>query len=436
MVGVSTSLPDGQDMGIVWSEEGLSRLFIEVKTMATRGLIGLRKNGEEILSYNHNSSNVEYLGVDILHQLQAMTFADLSDLYDRTRVVPSDEKPTPEELKQVEQQLKEQGVSIGGGGEPGSWYDVLRQVQGKLDTGVGLLVDGRDVDPGCIEYKYVVDIDHKTLEIFADGMYNSIGLDRLKEMTDQEFIAVALNQPTPARDHTKQAVLDEALSGDTYDIFVDDSVEYDPADFGCKYGKDERTGEWLGHMPDQYTVTIVNNNTQESFMYPVFPAQMTRDYESKYEQYDRAMERVKELLYLAVEARNFDLEGFDKSNYRELVEVMKYYEKTMGEKPEPDFLLTCDVMIDVANGLRRVMGADIDVLASMPFSGDGIENKAGKIDIAYDEGPEGLMMHALKYVVDKVEMYGEICQPTHKEQENEWLCEPDDSVKVEQEISI
>lgn len=137
--------------------------------MGTRGLVGFVVNGENKLTYNHFDSYPDGLGLDVLHFLQERLpagFEDLVEQADALVVVQEDEKPTPEQVKEL---LGFANTSVSDG-DPNNWYVLLREAQGDLAAilASGYLIDGQEfgVESLFCEWAYTVDLDKRTLFVY------------------------------------------------------------------------------------------------------------------------------------------------------------------------------------------------------------------------------------------------------------------------------
>lgn len=67
--------------------------------MSTRGVIGLRYNGVDKISYNHFDSYLSQLGLHFLKALRGRNRQDLVEAYARMQLVGNETPPTPEQVE-------------------------------------------------------------------------------------------------------------------------------------------------------------------------------------------------------------------------------------------------------------------------------------------------------------------------------------------------
>ncbi len=135
--------------------------------MGTRGAFGLRKNGEDKLSYNHFDSYPDYLGRSLMHEIKDVSVESLNKVFDNIVMVQSDGKATPEQIEECKQ-WGDTGVSTG---DLEDWYCLLRNAQGSLNPfldGLKYMLDSGDVmasDSWC-EWGYIVNLDTNMFEVY------------------------------------------------------------------------------------------------------------------------------------------------------------------------------------------------------------------------------------------------------------------------------
>lgn len=142
--------------------------------MSTRGVVGIRIKGVDKLSYNHNDSYPEGLGLDVLQYCRNLMknkqkLAEEKravEAADRLVVVREDEQPTPEFIKRHRAYLD----TDTGTGTPADMYCLLRGLQGNLPEMLkaGVMLDGADFIKHSLfcEWGYVVNFDDMTLEVY------------------------------------------------------------------------------------------------------------------------------------------------------------------------------------------------------------------------------------------------------------------------------
>jgi len=94
--------------------------------MSTRGLIGFRKGGVDKLTYNHSDSYLSFLGKDVVGVCRDATLDELNSAFDRILMVDENDSPTFD-------QYEEMGC-LNDAGSDNTWYDVLRDTQGRLEA--------------------------------------------------------------------------------------------------------------------------------------------------------------------------------------------------------------------------------------------------------------------------------------------------------------
>lgn len=137
--------------------------------MGTRGFIGFAVRGQTKLVYNHFDSYPEYLGVNVYKTLKRWLSSGeiehrAEQAYKLEAVAPGS-KPTAEDRERLRK------YSSPGVGEPGSWYELLRETQGDLDMTLdaGVYEEAGDDWPRdslFCEWGYLVDLDGRKLEVY------------------------------------------------------------------------------------------------------------------------------------------------------------------------------------------------------------------------------------------------------------------------------
>lgn len=137
--------------------------------MSTRGCIGFRKDGKDVLQYNHSDSYPDWLGRRMLEYLATHTPDQMAEVVSRLKVVAEDYVPTPEE---VEDHCDSFDASVREG-SPLDTYGLLRNAQGDLayydDPRHVLWTDSAGFmgDSLFCEWAYVINLDEGTLEVYA-----------------------------------------------------------------------------------------------------------------------------------------------------------------------------------------------------------------------------------------------------------------------------
>ena len=139
--------------------------------MSTRGVIGVRIDGQDKLTYNHSDSYPTGLGDDLAEELKlAIHEFGLDELaqlaHDLKMVNDNEQKPTKAEIKKL-QKWMDTGVSTG---KPTEWYVLLRHLQGELITTlkVGYMLNSANFINSSLfcEWGYIVNFDTQELEVY------------------------------------------------------------------------------------------------------------------------------------------------------------------------------------------------------------------------------------------------------------------------------
>ena len=186
--------------------------------MGTRGIMGFRVDGVDHLSYNHFDSYPDNLGVNMKNDIRLMLgqwgLEYLKESAQRVRLVTDGEdkiSPTFEEIKNLEEytdlQVGEQTSD--------DWYNVLRELQGKLRATIasGYMIDNHSFvnDSLFCEWGYIANLDEETLEIYkgfqtqphSDGRYALPEGATVKEPSyegDSSYYPIALITTIPFAD--------------------------------------------------------------------------------------------------------------------------------------------------------------------------------------------------------------------------------------------
>ena len=142
--------------------------------MATRGLYGLRKNGQDKLTYNHFDSYPDCLGRKILEFCRDLSVKDLNKLYELIEMINEDIAPTNEQIK-ICKMNKYADFSVSNQSEA-DWYCLLRRLQGNFEAlKIAVeedkhiyMIDNHDFikDSLFCEYGYIVNLDSESLEFW------------------------------------------------------------------------------------------------------------------------------------------------------------------------------------------------------------------------------------------------------------------------------
>lgn len=169
--------------------------------MGTRGIFGIRIDGQDKVSYNHSDSYPGGLGADFVAEVKQLAKLNLAVVIAQARnlkVVDGHSKPTAEDVKRLAA-FTNLGV---GEQSTDDWYYVLRDLQGRLKDSldVGVMIDSQSFlqDSLFCEYAYILNLDEKIVEFYkgfnrhpdARGRY--AGTQRADDGRANEFWGVEL----------------------------------------------------------------------------------------------------------------------------------------------------------------------------------------------------------------------------------------------------
>lgn len=138
--------------------------------MGTRGIMGVRIDGEDKLTYNHFDSYPEGLGFTVLNDAKVMVgdwgMETLLRHARKLKMVSNEDKPTKDDIET----FKDFADLTVGDQSADDWYCLLRDLQGKLrDTLiVGYAIDNKNFikDSLFCEWGYILNLDDKVLEVY------------------------------------------------------------------------------------------------------------------------------------------------------------------------------------------------------------------------------------------------------------------------------
>ena len=144
--------------------------------MGTRGLYGVRKNGKDMLTYNHWDSYPTGLGKDVFNFCRALDIKQLNMFADKLVMVQEDSKPTEEQIEIcVSNGFYNDSVSTG---STTDWYCLLRNLQGEFGKYKALTLDenvttifmtdcSNFIQDSCFcEYGYIINLDEEVVEFW------------------------------------------------------------------------------------------------------------------------------------------------------------------------------------------------------------------------------------------------------------------------------
>lgn len=135
--------------------------------METRGVYGIRKEGQDKLTYNHYDSYPEWLGQQVYDFIHSTSIEEMHEIFDRIVLVKESSDPTEE---QIEMCKKYTNLSVSGRSFK-DWYCLLRDTQGNLEVykdGLKYMVDSQNFikDSLFCEYGYIINLDDNTFEVY------------------------------------------------------------------------------------------------------------------------------------------------------------------------------------------------------------------------------------------------------------------------------
>jgi len=134
--------------------------------MGTRGLMGVRVDGVDKLTYNHWDSYPSGLGQDILEYLQTANMDEEVEKAKKLRLVQEDDAPSATDIAKYR---KHANIKVGERNIE-DWYCLLRKLQGKLPETLtaGVMIDSHEFinDSLFCEWGYIVNFDEMVLEIY------------------------------------------------------------------------------------------------------------------------------------------------------------------------------------------------------------------------------------------------------------------------------
>lgn len=139
--------------------------------MGTRGTIRIRKNGKQIIMYNHYDSYPSGLGVKFLKDIQTMIekygLDGFLQMIDSVKIVTDADIPTEEDIQKLAEYTD---LSVGPKSNL-SWYCLLRKLQGDfmklLEVGYMHMYDIDYEDYLYEDFNYVLDLDLKCVHMAA-----------------------------------------------------------------------------------------------------------------------------------------------------------------------------------------------------------------------------------------------------------------------------
>jgi len=141
--------------------------------MGTRGIMGIRIDGQDKLNYNHFDSYPSYLGVNMARDVKDILANSGIDWFkEKARALKmvdhnSNSKPSKKEIENLKQ-YADLNVSDRTYKE---WYVLLRNLQGELKQTLeaGYMIDDHGFirDSLFCEWAYIVNLDEMTFEVYV-----------------------------------------------------------------------------------------------------------------------------------------------------------------------------------------------------------------------------------------------------------------------------
>ena len=137
--------------------------------MGTRGILGVRINGEDKLTYNHSDSYPSELGARLVDFCKIITSRRMWDDV-KSQAVMLESAPSEDATpKQVKKYAKYADTTVSTK-NPSEWYVLLRRTQGNiariLDAGIFINSNDFILDSLFCEYGYILNLDDMTLELY------------------------------------------------------------------------------------------------------------------------------------------------------------------------------------------------------------------------------------------------------------------------------
>lgn len=156
--------------------------------MGTRGFYGFVKGTEVKGAYNHFDSYPDGLGVDVVDYIKTKSVDELTDLYNRLKMIKRGDVPTPEIIEKY-RHFADTRVSTG---QLTEWYVLLRNAQGDFtayDKGLEHMEDGSNFPEDSLfcEWGYLINLNTNKLEILK-GFNTDRDLEHpLFKVSDEEW---------------------------------------------------------------------------------------------------------------------------------------------------------------------------------------------------------------------------------------------------------
>lgn len=139
--------------------------------MGTRGVFGVRIDGQDKLTYNHSDSYPGWLGKEMVRQVREMASVwGLETLKEKARkieLIDDESVPTNEDMQRFAPYYN---GSVNNATPGVNWYQLMRELQGDL---IGILKVGTMLENNSFiedslfcEWGYIVNLDEEVLEIY------------------------------------------------------------------------------------------------------------------------------------------------------------------------------------------------------------------------------------------------------------------------------
>lgn len=177
-------------------------------SMGTRGIMGVRINGQDKLTYNHFDSYPSGLGNDMVKDIQKLLKESVSAFKAQAialRMVDESSKPTADDVAKL-RKFADEDVSSGSINE---WYVLLRNLQGKLADMLfaGVAIDSHEFvkDSLFCEWGYIANLDDQTFEVYQGfqkaphtaGRYAALPVQQESKASSDIYYPIALVAAIP-----------------------------------------------------------------------------------------------------------------------------------------------------------------------------------------------------------------------------------------------
>ena len=170
--------------------------------MGTKGFLGIRRNGQNHITYSHFDSYPDALGFDVMDAVDALLIDRPSFQRKADDLKPVSGSPTAQDIKHLEPwtdlSVSKQSTA--------DWYCLLRGTQGDLaailDAGCYMDVSDQPLDSLRCKWGYLVNLDDDVIEVFRGFQKEKHDKGRFasSEPTKEGYYPVALIGTIPFTD--------------------------------------------------------------------------------------------------------------------------------------------------------------------------------------------------------------------------------------------